>query len=346
MRQANGTLRRGKLTDNADQEFVLLQTTRAVQLVGDSYKTSFALEALHGAARQVRENPIPYCDEHLSLLPPIGYCDEAIVREIEDGEHGLFMRLPRELDYAHYPDSTIESAGLRPFNDHDEHIEIGTSPITITYCRRNFSAVVGAEIDAETGDEVQSVERWAVLPPLEFAVFIPVVAWAARRVAGSFLDRLGVRLADAVGQKFPEWLKSTASKSKDPTRPVVVRFAFELDENRTINGYLVEPIDDVAPRVEAMMGQVEGLGSLADDDEALAEFPGLRDAAYFYADDGWHLGWWTDGATVNVTPWFLANPPDKTAILGEGPSDGEVSGMALSQGQVVPQGASQDDRED
>lgn len=329
------------MTDRGDSEYVLLNTTRAVQLVGDSHKTSLALEALQSAARQIHEKPLPFCDEHLSLLPPLGYCNEAVVRELEDGAHGLFVRIPHELQFVRCPDSTIATVDLQLS---DDSIELEALPVTVTYCRRNFSASIGAGIDEETGDEVHSVERWAVLPPLEFAVFLSAAAWAARRVAASFCDRLGVRLADAVGRRFPEWVKATAAKSKDPTRPIVVRFAFELDEKRTINGYLVEPIDEIAPRVEAMMGQVDGLEALAGDEESLAEFPGLRDAAYFYADDGWHLGWWTDGVTVNVTPWFLANPPDKAAILGEGSADGEVSGMALSQGQVVPKEASKRDR--
>lgn len=303
----------------------VLATSHPVQLAGDQHTTRVTRGALEGAAAQINECGIPFIREHLGFLPTLGYFDNARVRGLDDGESELradLRLLPRKLGAA---EPSLDLALDEP--THFWEIE---PSVEITFDRRNFDFEVSRRIERSTSDVVHPVERWAELPPLYYVLSIPVI-WGACKFAGAFLERLGTLCADAVHAKISSWVATTARTSKDPTRSVTVEFAFELPDGGRLSGFVLAPPEDIEDAVESGFNQIEKLATVAGVQAESEAFPGLRQAAYFFNGDDWHLGWWADERQVMLTSWFEANPPDVAAALGREPADRqEFSGMAVS----------------
>ncbi|MXZ53159.1 MAG: hypothetical protein F4Z34_08250 [Acidimicrobiaceae bacterium] len=305
----------------------MFASTRAVRLRGDKHITRLTPQALEGAAAQINDQGIPFLMEHLGFLPPRGYFDRAWVRDTEDGECELCAEL-----------SPIPSRLVQ--TDFHSKIDLTALPlasaevpsIEITYDRRNFDPQTLDEIERSTSESVRPEERWAELPPLCFELWVPVL-WGASVFATAFFKRLGTLCADAVHSKFSSWVASTARKSKDPTRSITVGFVFEYPDRARLSGFILAPVDEITAAVDAGFERIEDLAAIAGVQAESNIFPKMRRAAYFFHDGTWHLGWWTDGTNVSVTPWFRANPPDAAAALGRPLIDrDDFGGIPLSFG--------------
>ena len=305
----------------------VLASTHAVRLRGEKHTTRLTRQALEGGAAQINERGLPFLVEHLGFLPPQGYCNRAWVRDTEDDESELCAEL-----------SPIPSRPVQ--TDFDASIDLTALPrtsaevpsIEITYDRGNFDPQALGEIERSTSEAVHPAERWAELPPLCFALVVPVV-WGAGVFARALLTRLGTLCADALHGKFSSWVAAMAQKSKDPTRSIIVEFVFEYPDDGQLTGFILAPVDQIAAAVDAGFERIEDLAAIAGVQAETDILPGMRRAAYFFHNDAWHLGWWTDGTSVTITPWYLANPPDAAAALGRSLLDrDDFDGMAVSFG--------------
>lgn len=307
----------------------VLASTHAIQLRGEDHTTRLTRQALEGMAAEINERGVPFLIEHLGFLPPRGYFDRAWVRDAEDDESQLCAELspiPSRLVQTDF-DGGVDWTELPPTS-------ADVTSIEITYDRGNFDPQTLAEIESSTSESVHPTERWAELPPLCFELWVPVV-WGAGVFAAALLARLGTLCADALHGKFSSWVASTARRSKDPTRSITVEFVFEYPDRGRLSGFILAPVDEVTAAVDAGFERIEDLAAIAGVQAESNILPGMRRAAYFFQDGTWHLGWWTDGTNVFVTPWFQANPPDAAAVLGRPPIDGDdFGGIAVSFGEA------------
>lgn len=304
----------------------VLASTQVVQLAGDQHSTRVTREALESMAAQINAHGIPFISEHLGFLPTLGYARNAWVRDREDGESELRVGLALLPQRQGIAEPNLDDVELSEFTrswETEPHVEI-------TFDRRNFARDVSHQIDRSTSDVVQPAERWAELPPLYYAFFVPVI-WGACKFAGAFLERLGALCADAVHAKASSWVASTARASKDPSRSVTVEFAFEFPDGGRLSGFVLAPTENIEAAVDNGFNHIEKLATVAGIQAESEVFPGLRQAAYFLDGDDWHLGWWTDGREVMLTTWFEANPPNVTAVLGREPMEQtDFDGIAVS----------------
>lgn len=305
----------------------VVASTRAVRLRGEEHITRLTRQALEGAAAQVNEQGVPFLVEHLGFLPPRGYFNRAWVRDAEDGESELCAEL-----------SPIPSRLAQ--TDFHGNIDLTALPTTsaellsieITYDRANFDSQALDEIERSTSESVRPAERWAELPPLCFELLVPVV-WGAGVFATARLARLGTLCADALHSKFSSWIAATARRSKDPTRSIIVEFVFVCPDDGRLSGFIMAPIDEIATAVDAGFQRIEDLAAIAGVQAESNILPRMRRAAYFFHNDAWHLGWWTDGTNVTIAPWYLENPPDAAEALGRSPLDrDDLGGTAVSFG--------------
>lgn len=285
----------------------LVASTRPVQARGDEHMTPFSSECLHDMARQARENCVWFSIEHLSFLPPFGRWRDGFVRPADDGAEELVFvgsELPRfvaAVDEAHLDEmiaSLPESGSADP------------AP-TLHFDRRNFTPEVADEIRLDFRCPSQARERWAELPPLEFALVIPVV-WGATRFAGAFLDALGRAAGDALVSK----IKNRATESKEPGRSLVFAVEFPTSDGALIRGVVLAPPSDPDLLLQRAWDNVEALATVAGIHEARGLLPKLVEATFFFDGDRWRLGWWTDGERVVETTWLIQNPPNCEAVLG------------------------------
>ena len=312
--EANGTSRAKYQT--------VLASTHARRLRGEAHATRLTRPALEGMAAQINEEGIPVLIEHLGFLPPLGYVSRAWVRDTEDDESELCVEMPL------IPTRPVET-------NLDCSIDLTALPTTsamipsieITYDRANFDSKTLREIENSTSESVRPTERWAELPPLYFELLVPV-AWGAGVFATALLARLGTLCADALNRKFSSWVAAMARRSKDPTRSIIVEFVFVCPDDGRLSGFILAPVNEIAAAVEAGFQRIEELAAIAGVQAESNIFPRMRRAAYFFHNNAWHLGWWTDGTNVTITPWYLENPPDTLAALGDSgttESSGEAS---------------------
>ena len=289
----------------------VIASTRPVRLRGEDRIVRFARQALDGMAEQINRDTIPMNYEHLGFLPPIGLIDTATVRESNDGEYELHIEGPM------VPAFTVSD---KPdFQTAFAHVSEAPSPelsVRLSYTPRNFADSVATEILDDLGDIAHPEERWAALPPLEFALLIPVV-WGATKFAGSFLSALGSSAGDAVATKIASW----ARRSKRPDRTVVFALKFHLQDGSSICGYVLASQEELREAIGSAMAASEELAVIAGLQNEMELLPALKDAAFFLDDGQWYLGWWTGGDAVFRTGWFEENPPDVDGVLDHG--DGE-----------------------
>jgi hypothetical protein len=292
---------------NQPQYRALVLSTRPIQARGDDHVTKFASGCLHDMTRQVRDGYVWLSVEHLSVLPPLGRWRDAQVELCEDGEEELFFTGE---DLPHYVGDFDDSALQRVIAG----LPISSAPTIapeLHYDRRNYDWATALEIEQECDCPAHGHERWAELPPLEFALAIPVV-WGATRFAGAFLDELGRAAGQALASKIRSW----AGKCKDPNRSQVFVVVFRLDEHTTLRGCVVVPPSDPENLLQRAWNSVEALATVAGLQADRDFLPGMVDSAFFFDGDRWQLGWWTDGERVIETTWLRDNPPDTNGILG------------------------------
>ena len=173
----------------------LIATTRPVRLRGEDRVVRFAREALDGMAQQYTQKFVALNYEHLEFVPPIGRINFAKVEEAEDGEFELHISGPCLSNHTIGEEPNV----LELCADLPE-VKLPELSFKLHYEPRNFEDDVSSEIRRDCGEFAVPVERWAALPPLEFAILIPVV-WGATRFVGSFLAELGRAAGVAVTKK-------------------------------------------------------------------------------------------------------------------------------------------------
>lgn len=281
-------------------------STRPVRLVGDDFDTMLARSALESIVDQVDSKCIWILNEHLEHLPPIGVCKRAEIREAEDGEAELYyygVEVPK-----------IYGQGLGDLQNIISQLPESDCPdisVELTYSRRNFDQGYGAIIESESNGVAKPVERQSALPPLEFALLIPVI-WGASKFLGAFLSKLGEAAFEGLSAKMASWSK----RSKDPNRTVVFQLVFRLSDGNEVCGFVLAPPDMVEYAVEEALvasGDLATIAGLLQEQQLL---PDMKKAAFFLDGNTWQLGWWTDGSETIITEWFLNFNPDIEGILG------------------------------
>ena len=284
----------------------ILASTRLVRLRGEDRVVGFAREALEGMASQISQGFVPLNYEHLLFLPPVGRITTATVRVADDGESELHIEGHNLSTYAIVDGPDV----LAIANDLPEIFSPELS-IELNYTPRNFDEDVAREIIEDCGDIARPDERWAELPPLEFAILIPVV-WGAAKFAGSLLGALGQATGEALVAKMGSW----ARRSKQPNRTVIFALKFQLPDGANVCGYVLASPDNFESAIGSVLEASEELAVIAGLQNQTKVFPAMKDAAFFFDEGQWHLGWWTDGESVFCTAWFEGNPPDIDGVLG------------------------------
>ena len=293
-----------------DENWVRIASTRAVQLRGDEFTTKLSKSALEDMVMQIEQSHVWFMAEHLEFIPPFGLQKHAELREREDGETELYVRadfnLPRYLDDRER-DFSEWMTELTP-------LESPALSVQIQYDRRNFIPDMAEFIERDSAGLATPVERQSELPPLAYAIVIPV-AWGVGRFLGSFLDQLGKAAGQAVADKIASWSK----RSRRPERTAVLKLDFQLPDNAHICGFTFAKPDEISAQVQSLVHASEELAVIAGIQNEHGTFPGMKLAAFFLEDGLWRLGWWTDGEMVIVTTWFNENQPDIEEVLGHKP---------------------------
>ena len=304
-------------TEDGRQWRGMIATTRPVRLRDEDRVVTFARTALDGMAQQINEVFVSLNYEHLEFMPPIGRIDNATVIIAEDGESELQITGSDMCN-------RFVSLARDPFALPSESPDVGSPDLSISimYEPRNFEDHVAQTIQDDLGDKAHPVERWAQLPPLEFAILIPVV-WGAIRFAGAFLDELGRSLGAEIGARIATWSR----RSKQPSRTVVFSLRFEIHDGSSINGFVLASSGNVELAVNSALDASEELATIAGIQRQANVLPSMKESAFFLEDGRWHLGWWTDGESVFHTRWFAENQPDVDGVLGHGEA-GSADGTA------------------
>lgn len=289
----------------------VIASTRPVRLRGEDRTVKFARQALDGMAAQINQDTVPLNYEHLGFLPPIGRIDTATVRETNDGEFELHVEGP-----VLAAPMAINEPNFQTALAHLPEAQAPELSIELSYTPRNFDDNVAAEILDDLGSIAHPEERLAALPPLEFALLIPVV-WGAAKFAGSFLGALGSSAGNALATKIASW----ARRSKRPDRTVVFALKFHLQDGSSICGYVLASGEELREAIDCALAASEELAAIAGMQNEMELLPAMKDAAFFLEDGRWNLGWWTDGGTVFRAGWFEEYPPDVDGVLDDG--DGE-----------------------
>ena len=290
--------------------WVRIASTRPVQLRGDDFRTRISRSALDDMVHSIEQSAVWVMVEHLDFLPPLGRQRHARVIEAADGEAELYVRtdvdMPRLL--AESAPSILDAINALP------SAAAPDLELRILYDRRNFAPGVADAIEEESGGLAFALEQQAELPPIQYVIAIPVV-WGAARFLGAFFDELGRAAGQGLSTKIASW----TGKSRDPSRTSVLRLDFELPRGAHLAGFVFAAPGEIEPAVDDLLEAAEGLATIAGLQRDSGVLPGMKLAAYFLDKGEWHLGWWTDGASVIVTNWFTENPPDVEGVLGRKP---------------------------
>jgi hypothetical protein len=284
---------------------------------------AFAPQALEGMADQVRSGYVTITAEHLTLVPPIGRWRDAEVVTADDGAKELIMygrAFPMLRPVGKDPEIWADLASL--------HLDAAPTNVAIDHVGVEPRAFGTEKYDALVADApiaVERLERWSTLPPLEWFLVIPVV-WGAARFAGSFLDTLGRESAEALVR----WLRRLPDEASDSNRDRVVTLQFELPDRSVVFGFVVIAVDEAfdATVLEALgaAGKLAEVSGVKAKGLALTD---VRQAAFFWRDHDWHLGWLSTDEDVRVTHWYTANQPDLSRLLGR-PFLGEAESIESS----------------
>ncbi|WP_419554438.1 hypothetical protein [Candidatus Poriferisodalis sp.] len=286
----------------------IILSTRPVDFPEDGHSVCFTRDALEGVAAQINERQIPLNREHLRFVPPLGHVTSAQVEEAEDGEFELHVKgtyvtqtvEERDLDLSLSSDGLLNAADVQ-------------LQINVEFTPRNFDPDVATEIADHLGDKARQNERWAELPPLEFALVVPML-WGAVRFAGAFFDALGQAAGQSLASKVASWCR----RSRQPERVPVIAIYFEMPNGRFVSGYSISSGRDAESAVSQLLQHAECLAEIAGFLSQSQILPGMRDAAFFLQDGEWQLGWWNDDRNVYETSWFRGNRPDLSQFL-DGP---------------------------
>lgn len=281
-------------------------TTRTVQLTTGE-RVAFAPEALHDMVRQAREGFVAMNVEHLDLLPPIGRWSDGEVKTLEDGEQQLLLygsMLQQFETRAEFEDP------FRPASTAQKEAPSRVD-LVVRAEARNFDSETWSSAASDCPFPVEETHKWSALPPLEWLFSIPVV-WGAARFAGSFLDRLGSAAADGL----ISWIKETSRRAKEPARDRYVTLAFEIEDGRTVYGFI--PLTAEDDELTALRDALDRAGPLAELAGAQRDGLAMRAhrIAYFYDGATWQLGWFVTDEGVFRTKYFLDSAPDPERFLG------------------------------
>jgi hypothetical protein len=266
------------------------------------------------AIDQVRQTFVPIGFEHLDFLPPWGRIYDGEIVEASDGEKDLVMKA-RELPQFDWSGVDIQIGAI--VADLPEHEPV-TFDFAVTFEKRNFSAEVLAQLEAEAPVPLREQVKWSILPPIAFVIAFPVI-WGAVRFAGAFCEELGRTAAQAL----VAWLKKASDGSLEPTRGRSYTISFELGEHKSIDGFiLIEPDDPEGQQKLADAFESSSvLAAFAGHQKEIGFFPNLVRASFIFDQGSWKLAWWTDGKSVFRSSWYQANSPDSARFLGRPPLD-------------------------
>lgn len=286
-------------------------TTRPIRIAGDQFDTVITREALEDMARQVRQKHVPMTPEHLSYLGPMGRWVNAEVVDLPDGHSELRM-------YGEFIDSFsprhADPPILLQLNNLPESDLPDVLDLTCAVELRIFEDGDHSAIKESAPFAISHQNRWAELPPLEWVLLIPVV-WGATKFAGAFLSELGRSSAESV----VDWLKKWSGRAQENDRDWIVTLRFELEDGSAVSGYVPvaahneQSARDLISALESA-GVVASLAGAQSEQRILGE---VEEVAVIYdREDGWQLGWWSDGERVFKTLWFDKNKPAPERFLG------------------------------
>lgn len=280
-------------------------STRVVRLATGE-QVSFSPEALHDIARQAREGFIAMNVEHLNLFPPMGRWSDGEVTTLEDGEQQV-MLYGETLDHF-----TASTEIVDPFRgDANGETAPDVLEASLEVESRNFDPKAWQEAATDCPIPVRHVHKWSALPPIEWVISIPV-AWGAAKFMGSFLERLGA----AAGDSLVEWLKDTSRKAREPERDRYVTMSFDLDDGRTVYGFIPFAADD--DELTAVKEALDSAGTLAEVAGRLNEGVATNTSlvAYLFGGSAWNLAWFVTDEGAFSTRYFSEHMPDPERFLG------------------------------
>jgi hypothetical protein len=289
-------------------------STRPVRIAGEDHTTRFTEGAMEHAIEQVRHMFVPVGIEHLDFLPPWGRVYDGEIVEASDGEKDLVMKA-RELPQFEWSGIDIQIDAIVADLPEHEPVEVD---INVGFEKRNFSADALHELEANAPVTLHEQTKWAVLPPIAFAILIPVL-WGSVKFAGAFCEQLG----QSAAQALVAWLKKAADTSLEPERDRSYTIGFDLGEQKTVDGFILIQHDD--PEGEQKLAQAfeasHVLAAFAGYQKETEFLPNLARASFIFDQGSWKLAWWTDGDCVYRSSWYQVNSPSAARFLGRPPLD-------------------------
>ncbi len=287
---------------------VLALTTRPFQLADDEHMTRFAPEALEGMLAQVRSTFLLATIEHLTFLPPIGRWVDGEILKADDGEQELVLE---GIQLGQY---TPVGPDPDPLEEVNTWASGHTGPITchIQLELRNFEAADAEDVSKACPLSVRPENRWSVLPPLEWTLWI-AVTWGLAKYAGAFLQELGRSNA----QSLVSWVVDAGKRARESQREQMFTVMFDLNDSRYIHAIVPFESDTAQVRLTSALASLDDIASFAASAQRReGKYASLQRGTFLYDESGWHFAWWTDGNDVYLTNWFAKHCPDPARFLG------------------------------
>ena len=193
-----------------------------------------------------------------------------------------------------------------------EPADIGPLTCHVQLELRNFAPTDAEELSNTCPLSVRPENKWSVLPPLEWTLWI-LVTWGLAKYTGAFLQELGRSNA----QSLVNWVAKAAKRARESQRQQMFTVMFELDEARYIYAIVPFESDTAQVRLTSALGSLDDVASFAVlAQQEAGKYVGLQRATFLYDESGWHFAWWTDGNGVYLTNWFVKHCPDPARFLG------------------------------
>jgi hypothetical protein len=286
----------------------MVLTTRPFQLADDEHMTRFAPEALEGMLAQVRSKFLPANVEHLTFLPPHGRWVDGEILNADDGEQELILE---GVELAQYTPAGRDPAPLEEVKAWESG-NIGRITCRMQLEMRNFEPADAEDITKACPLSVRPENKWSVLPPLEWTLWI-LVTWGLAKYAGAFLQELGRSNA----QSLVNWVADAGKRARESQREQMFTVMFDLNDSRYIHAIVPFVSDTAQVRLTSALGSLDDIASFAASAQQKAgKYAGLQRATFLYDESGWHFAWWTDGNGVYLTNWFVKHCPDPARFLG------------------------------